>query len=306
VNEVAFEVDGTIVERVTLDANGGACRAPFRAPVPCKPVASGTVGFDTAKVPDGTHSLRILVTDATGTNATPWGPITITTANQSCNPAPRSDALKLTAAVAPAGRGTGRRKQRARRVVATAYGRKVRVRGTLRTPDGAPVPHAALCVATRQQRPSAPLRPTHTLTTDAAGRFSFRLPPGPSRRAYVVARVPGGAVSSSVVVRVKAPVRLRASRRQLRNGQTLRLRGRLRGRPLPRSRMLVEMQVQRGRKYQTFATTHTRRRGRFSVRYRFTRTSGVQRYRFRALVRRQSTYPYATGASRPVVVSVQG
>jgi hypothetical protein len=306
VSQVAFEVDGTVVERVTLDANGGACRVPFRAPVPCKPVASGTVGFDTAKVPDGTHSLRILVTDATGTNVTPWGPVTITTANRSCNPAPRVDSLELTARIAGGGRKRGGRKKGGRRVVATAYGRKVRVRGTLRTPEGAPVPHAALCVATRQQRAHAPLRPARALTTDAAGRFSFRLPRGPSRRAYVVARVPGGAVSSSVVVRVKAPVRLRPSRRHLRNGQSLKLRGRLRGRPRPRRGMLVEMQVQRGRRYQTFATTHARRNGRFSLRYRFTRTSGVQRYRFRALVRRQPTYPYATGASRPVVVRVHG
>jgi hypothetical protein len=45
--------------------------------------------------------------------------------------------------------------------------------------------------------------------------------------------------------------------------------------------------------------------GRFRTTYRFERTQRPVRYRFRAKVVRQAGLPYATGASRTVIVSVR-
>jgi hypothetical protein len=84
------------------------------------------------------------------------------------------------------------------------------------------------------------------------------------------------------------------------------LRGSLRERPFPRRGLLVELQARRETGWQTFATTRTNARGRFHYPYTFSRTQGVQRYRLRARVPQQATYPYAAGASRPVRVQVQG
>ena len=46
--------------------------------------------------------------------------------------------------------------------------------------------------------------------------------------------------------------------------------------------------------------------GRWSYRYRFTATRGTVRYRFRARVPREAGFPYTSGASRRVPVTVRG
>ena len=52
--------------------------------------------------------------------------------------------------------------------------------------------------------------------------------------------------------------------------------------------------------WRTFATPRTNRNGRFAVPYTFRFTSGVQRYRLRALLERSGDYPYERAASRVV------
>jgi hypothetical protein len=302
VYEAIAEIDGRQVSSAVLDANGGRCRRPFVAAEPCKRVASGTLGIDTTGVADGKHSLSLLVSDATGQNLGVWGPIEITTSNGACSPTPRVRTLRLTAAVRLR---RGRRSVLARSV-RLRRGRVATVRGRLVTKLGAPVPSGAVCVASRDARVGAEMRARASLKTDADGRFSYRLPSGPARRVYFVHRVSGGAVVASVMVRVPARVRLRASDRHLRNGQRLILSGSLVGRPLPRNGVLVELQARRPAGWQTFATARSGRAGRFRFAYRFTRTLGVQTYALRALVRRQSQYAYSTGASRPVRVRVRG
>jgi hypothetical protein len=58
-----------------------------------------------------------LVSDATQTNVTAWGPVGINTTNGTCNPDPPSAALKVQATFG----GTGRRA----RVRTASYGHKV-------------------------------------------------------------------------------------------------------------------------------------------------------------------------------------
>jgi hypothetical protein len=105
---------------------------------------------------------------------------------------------------------------------------------------------------------------------------------------------------------VRARSTIRPSRRTFVNGETMRLRGRLRGGSIPPEGKLVELQVLLRGKWRTFATTRATRRGRWRYDYRFDGTRGRQTYRFRARVPREATYPYETGVSRVVKVRVRG
>jgi hypothetical protein len=302
VYEGMVEVDGRVIARQILDSNGGRCQRPFTDAAPCKRSASNTVPVDTRGLADGAHSLRLLVTDATGANTAVWGPMRIRTSNGSCNPTPRAGGFRLRAAVL---RRKGRRLVRTRSVT-TRYGRRVALSARLLTPTGAPVAGAPVCVTWRARAANTKRRGNRVLLTDSNGRIAYRLPGGPSRVVYFVHRTPAGAVARSVRVNVRAPVRLAASRRSLRNGETLALSGRLPGRPRPRAGVLVELQAGRTGGWQTFATTRSRRGGSFNFGYTFTRTTGVETYALRAKVPRQAAYPYARGASRPIHVRVAG
>ena len=296
VYEALVAIDGKL-QRSTLDANGGLCRQPYMAAVPCKLSASGTIDVDTTRLPDGPHSVRVMVSDVAGNLSGASAPVEFRTANASCNPDPRVGGMAISAGVAA---GSGR----LRRVVTTRLGRRLRLRGRLLGANRQPVAGAAVCIAVRDDTAQGSARPVGDLTTDGKGRFAATLAPGPSRTVYAVHRVPGGAITASVQVRVRAPVRLRVSRRSLRNGQSVWLRGRLAARPRPG--VLVELQARRDSGWQTFGTTRTGRGGRFAYPYQFTRTTSVQRYRMRARVPDQPSYPFAAGGSRPVTVTVKG
>jgi hypothetical protein len=297
VYQAVFQVDGKQRGTATIDANEGACAAPFTRALPCRTSASGTVKFNSRSVSDGAHQLKILVTDPTGTNAAAWGPIPIRTSNGRCSPNPRGKTMRLKARIA------GRKGGSSTRI---RYGGKPRAKGRLSTPSGDPVANAEICVSSRARMSRAELRAEGTTRTDANGRFSFRLGRGPSRRVFFVHRLASGAAADRVNVKVRAPVRVHPSDRRLVNGQTVTLSGKLRAGPFPRRGVVVELQADRGRKWQTFGTTRTNRKGRYRFKYRFTRTTGVQRYNLRARVPAQATYPYSAGASKPVTVNVSG
>ena len=81
------------------------------------------------------------------------------------------------------------------------------------------------------------------------------------------------------------------------------LRGRVVSRPRPRPGKLVILQAfDRGR-WRPLDTVRSRKKGRFSSSYRFTRVFG-RTFRFRARVPREGAYPYSTGNSRTVRVRV--
>lgn len=90
------------------------------------------------------------------------------------------------------------------------------------------------------------------------------------------------------------------------NGQSVTFRGRLGALPVPAGGKLVEVQAFVSGRWQTFRTVRTGESGRWTVIYRFQRTRGTQRYRFRARIPDETAYPFATGASRTVSVQVRG
>ena len=205
-------------------------------------------------------------------------------------------------------RSGGRPKLRPRTRIDASYGRAVRLRGRLAGPDGNPLADAEVLVYAQTLRPGAAVRLAATLKTSRRGGFSYRAPKGPSR--LVRFRYAGTgtirAATQDVRFLVHAQTTLRANRRSVVNGETVRFRGRLKGRGIPRAGKLVELQVLLRGRLRTFATTHTDRRGRWYYDYRFDGTRGSQVYRFRARIPRETGYPYEPGRSRLVKVGVRG
>jgi hypothetical protein len=191
-----------------------------------------------------------------------------------------------------------------KRVATATYGRRVHVRGQLLAANGSPVAGAAFCIGEQVSQDGA-VKAVATTTSDGQGRFSYTLGPGASRRVWFVHRGVGQSAAAAVALRVRAPVTLRASRRSLRNGQRLALRGRLGGTVQVRG-LLVEMQAVRDGHWVPFGITYTRSGGRFHFSYRFINTVGVRTYTIRARVIAQVGSPFETGSSRPVRVRVVG
>jgi hypothetical protein len=300
VRDAIAEIDGHEIASSTLDSNDGRCRPPYTSVVPCRSQATGTLAVNTWKVPNGEHELVLRVTDATGTNSAAWGPLPVRIAN-ACPMRPRANAGRVTAWLSR-GRGAANRK----RSLTIRHGRRATVHARVRGPGGAPLAGGTVCVATRVARPHANPRIVARKRLSPRGRVSARIPPGPSRNVYVVSPRGGAAVVGKARLRVHTGVKLHASRHSLRNGDVVILRGNV-ARPIPPRGALVELQARRGAGWQTFGTTRARGpKARYKFRYRFTRTTGVQRYSLRARVPDQPAYPYAPGASRPVVVTVRG
>ena len=274
--EAVIEVDGQRAAATNL-----GCAPPYTAVVPCKLAASGTVTLDTAALADGAHSVRVLVTDVSG-NAAAFGPFPITTSNAptSCAPA---DAANLTTRVSRRGD--------------IGYGGRLLVRGQL---AGAAAGTQVRVLSLIARAGAAQKIGRTPLVTDAEGRFTYRVPAGPSRTLRFASRNaadPLWACSKAVTVKVRAPVSLRATPRSIRAGQSVRFRGRLRGGYLPADGKLVELQAfERGR-WRSLRNVRTNRQGAFSYRYRFSfRASGVT-FPVRVRVRPDAGYPWALGTS---------
>lgn len=309
--QAQVEVDGSIVASQALGGEA-ACTEPYKAPVPCQLQASATVSFDTSAIPDGTHTVRVLLRDAGG-NVTPWGPVSLRTANAppdlSCVPEPVvATGLTLTAGlVAPTAKRGRANRPRARVTLRHSSRKQATFRGRLLGTDGKPVAQAPLCVVWRTEGETGGHQTLARLSTDADGQFSTTVPHGSSRDLWAIYRVANGAVTAKATVRVVPRLVVRPSRRSLRNGQTLVLRGRLVSGPIPSRGVLVLAEAWRGTHWQPFGEVRARgRAGRFRIPYRFTGTTGVQTYSLRVRVVEQAAYPYTGVASRAIRVRVSG
>ena len=282
VQQATLEVDGTAVATQTL-----GCAPPYTATVPCKLSASGTVALDTATLTDGPHAVRLLLKDASG-NTAAYGPFTVTTANAPSACAPAAAAEVVTT----------------RRSATIGYGARLNLRGTV---AGAAAGTVVRVISEVKGSRASRLVAT-PLTTDAQGRFSYRVPAGPSRTlrfAYRSGSEGAFRCSKPLAVNVRARVSLRASPRTVSSGSRVRFSGRLRGGHVPRNGKVVELQAfERGR-WRTFRTVRSNSKGAFSYRYRFSfRASGVT-FPVRARVRADTGYPFALGTSNRVRVRVR-
>ena len=149
------------------------------------------------------------------------------------------------------------------------------------------------------------------LTTDAGGRFSTRLAPGPSRE--VTAEFPGTArltraAGRRIRLRVRAAVHLRVSTGRVKvGGPPVVFSGRIAHpeAPIPTTGLPVQLEFRLpGTPWTEFRTVQSDRFGRFRYPYAFSDddSAGI-RFLFRASVPATGNWPFAPATSRPVAVT---
>jgi len=189
------------------------------------------------------------------------------------------------------------------------FGRTIPLRGRLTMPGGNPLADTQVEVWERVKLPTADWRRVSVITTSKTGRFRFNALRGPSRTLRF--RYPGTATirsrTTQIDLGVRAMTSFRATRNRVVNGEEVRFHGRLRGRQTGQTGKLLYVQVFTRGRWSTFATPRANRAsGLWSQPYRFSATRGLVRYRFRVLIPRETSFPYETGRSRSVVVTVRG
>jgi hypothetical protein len=234
------------------------------------------------------------------------GPGTIAAANPvrdaGANGSPADGEANITASLQRGSRTTSR--------LVARYAERVRVRGKITSPSGAPIRGAVIFLMERRHgAPETAWTPAAQTRSTADGSITAFARRGRTRDLRLVYFPHGGAnanrASNLLVLIARQDALLRISRRSLRNGHTLRFRGTVRG-TIPRAGALVRLQVKLRTGWLTFKrlTVTTRAHGRFTARYTFRRTTTRTRYRFRVKVVPRSSSSYATGysTSRSVVV----
>jgi hypothetical protein len=293
---VALEIDGGTVLTERFGANTQSCEKPFQEPVPCVLSGSHTLHYDTRQLPDGPHQLRIILEDAAG-NQTASEQYTIRTENAGLSCSHSSNGVRLRASFA--GRGGSRGSVRIR------AGRKATVRGRLSSHSQQAIGGATVRLFA-QSAGQARLIETGTTRTNARGRFRLAVPPGPSRAIRIFYCEPGGSAVKDLRLKVAASTSFAASRRVLRNGESVMFRGRVRGGHVPRKGKLMEIQAFFRGKWRTFSTSRSDRDGNWRFKYKFGGTRGRITYRFRVLIPHEGGYPFETGRSRVIRVVVRG
>jgi hypothetical protein len=322
VYRAVVEVDGTDALSVPVGASSPYCQDigpsssmnEFAAAQPCPlRIDGGALDVDSSKLPQGRHSVRVLLEDAAGNRTPIFGPVTRTIATTAAigpgsDPALRgaangdgaSDQARLSA-------HWGVRGTRTRLV--SSFGHAHVVRGRLRAQDGAPIANAAIDVVSKTTAVNArELVKRGGPRSESDGRWRLVLPRGVSSRdltfryrSHVNDTIP--TATATVHLRVRAGLRLTIHPRHARRGQAIRFEGRLLGAPLPpggKQIVLVARASHGG--WVRFNVIRSDRLGRFHTTYRF-QQPGAATYRFRALSLAEAAYPYAAGGSNVVRVS---
>lgn len=190
--------------------------------------------------------------------------------------------------------------------VTIPFGKPALVRGRLTLSAGQPVPFTTITALGTPRLAGATAQFLGTTTTSRTGRFSFRVPPGPSRTLRFVSDASGDALRAArgLGARVPASSTIRASRTRVSGEALVRFSGTvLHGRqPIPRTGLVVVLQGHVRGHWQTFADTRTDARGRWRARYRFVGRPGS--YPIRLRIRRQNGFPFDLGYSRALRVRV--
>jgi hypothetical protein len=189
-----------------------------------------------------------------------------------------------------------------------AYGRKVLITGQLSAPNGQPISGARVSVLLQDKMVGAKPVSAGEVVTGKDGKFSYVATAQRSRtiRFAYRANLEDATFSqvTDISLNVLPKVALRTNKKSLRNGQTVRFSGSIAGAPA-NARKVVELQVKKGSRWMTFTSTRLRN-GKFSEKYRFTAIRRRTVYSFRARVRQEAGFPFLTGVSKRVKVTVRG
>ncbi len=199
---------------------------------------------------------------------------------------------------------------------ATASAKKVMSRtrevyGVLTDAGGRPLAGREVQVQTQPKTVGARWNIVRVERTDSRGLISVRVRKFTSLRVRLVAprdETFDTGTSSTLVTHVTARSTIRATPRSLRNGQIVRLAGRVQGGHVPAAGMQIALygySPSKKRWLPVRTTVKVDPRGNWTALYRFTATGAKATYRFRVRIAGRATFPFATGYSRTVRVVVR-
>jgi hypothetical protein len=299
---VALSVDGHLLEDQPADPAWPTCSPPYHVTVPCPRAIDRTLILDTTRFPNGPHQVRVVIVDAAG-NRTLSDPVTVEFHNPGLpNGAGASRFAKLDAWFDTRG-------AKHRTTAVLAYGHTRAVAGRLTDERGAPIAGAKLDLTNTAARSGARARPIGQIATDSKGRFRYLPRAGTSREILVSYRAfaldDSPSASAAVTVQVRAGVTLKVAPRRVSAHGTIRFSGRLRGGQGRTGTQVVIYALGGPRERIPVTTVRANAKGRFHYRYRFRNSSPGTTYRFLATMHLQRSYPYATGSSRTVKVTIR-
>jgi hypothetical protein len=244
-------------------------------------------GFFTAPLDRGSPSrvdLRVTVTDVAGNTAS------------GAPPRLRLSSVRI-----------GHRTRRVRRSrIRIPFGRSALVRGRLTLPAGQPLPGVPIAVTGTPRLAGVTAQNIGAATTSFTGRFSFRVPPGPSRTVRFISTATGDVLRTAqgLGARVPAFSTIRASRHRVFGSGLVRFAGTVQhGRQrIPATGLVLVLQGREGGHWRTFVDTRTDARGHWRARYRFSGRPGT--YPIRLRIRRQNGFPFDLGYSHTVRIRV--
>ena len=159
------------------------------------------------------------------------------------------------------------------------FGRVATLRGRLTLSAGQSFAGQTIVATATVRRRGARPQPAGGAVTDRRGRFSLRVPAGPSRTYRLVFSGAGGALGASrgVSVRVPASSTIRASRTRVSGRTRVRFSGRLRtrGQRIPGRGLVLVLQGRERGRWRTFEDARTNRNGSWQVSYTFSGRPGA-------------------------------
>lgn len=311
-------IDGVSQPATILDSNNGWCEnlgqtsdgtRSFAHPDPCAPSVSTSLTLNTAQLTDATHTVKLIVEDASGDSTIGWSG-TITTDNTPANSTgtttgspPGPGAAAGTPNGTPASE-TATLQLNGPAALTRSYARRAfKLTGRLTTSQSQPIADATLEVLQQIQG-------TDTLTlirhasTSPTGTFTIPVPAGPSRIIEVAYRALSTdttyAASARVHESVKAGVKLNITQHTNSPTGTILLSGRVQG-PIPPQGTLVELLVHYRGHWEPLRKPRTNRNGYFKALYQFQGAVG----RFPVLAEvplGQASFPYTLGQSNIVEI----
>jgi hypothetical protein len=319
VYQAILEVDGATVLSRTIDDWSGRCvdttagERVFGYPQPCPGSTDAVVPVDANALPAGEHDVTLRVSDAAGNLRTVYsarktivapphriGPGSDPAERGAANGENASDKARLSVRWAKTKRGS----------LIAPYGRRNVIRGRLTTAAGAGIRSAKIELVTAIDGRRAAALDKGGARTRRDGRFTLILPRNVSSRALTLRyrshlNDTVSIAEAALRLKVRAGVKLRVAPHTATRGRSVRLRGHLVGKPIPRGGKVVELQARNpGGRWITFRTIRAKHSGRFATRYIFQR-GGPAVYEMRARIRAADDYPYATGASHVARVRVR-
>lgn len=299
VASVALRIDGKTVE---TQVPGGSCEPPYTDKQPCPASFDGEFFVDSSGIAVGPHTVEVVVTDAAG-NAGSSGASAFAISSPPSPPAPPA---------ATPGNGTpavldpvvsfDKKLTKIKRGSTT-------IRGRVLTRSGVPVVGARITLQTLDVGDfgSEPVD-AGTAVTGADGSFSVRVRAAGAKRVTAFFSPYAGAPSTamfSTLVRQELSLTAKPSRRKVKPFGSVSISGRLSGAGDAAKDAPVEIQTVIRGKWRPIGVEEADARGNYKWTYEFINVRRNADFRFRAVVRRNASWPWPSEFTSPLTVSVR-